>query len=875
MRLVTFRHFCTSPELLRFYRPGGDIWTCRRGDPKKLREALALSLRNETPSIPDHQHRQRVAQAFGDAHSLRDMLLRALGAGGAQERVHGLSLRQGRIYVDAPAFEDWQREVCAWQSPVPLLAAFRLSEGLRQGRFSSDIAGQGTRISPVEQQLKEDLRATCLPGMNDPRLDDLLQLEYSPNGRKVEQQLKEDLRAIRLPGMKDPRLDDLLQQEYSPNGRQSARGGRLVDAHVHINGSTEATVVWLHALAHPALFCGKMQKETKNNAKVSFFLQQLHTSEQEIFKDLRRAAYLRQTICCLLRRCRQESNTGTACPDGTTDVLSWTAIAARLRYAEGDGLFSSHPLRRRGWTDLQSEGLFWLRTLATLWQTSCPELASLLHFYLLLMHQFFRLLVQHPDQYGFDQFQYITLDGGREAVENGRSSSFQRRFSQFCGMYGTELDLLEARFSPKDSVDKNYRMLRTLWLGYQKAMQEEIGAGRAIYDISLVAHFIKKAEKKEYTNIRYSKLRDDIMRKAQVLAATQRRLKKSDPELAKRLVGKDAASNELDTPPEVFAPTFRYLKRQGITATTYHAGEDFTHVLCGMRAVYEAFYFLDMDSGDRIGHATAIGIDPETCCGDAFTSIFCPRGVWLDSLVWLTWMLQQHPRLADLRPQIPSFVADIERIYRDIYRSRCPELPVLWAAWQLRTLDPQILDKPDDAVAIAEDTRRELCLLERLKDRMGKQLYPEAAEEFRRYHAKKYRQAYDEPIGLSCNQQPSAELLRSVQDAIVQDLRDHRVAVEALPTSNVRISHYQWTKHHHVLRWLDPCNERPAPFVVLGTDDPGIFATTMRNEMALILRRLNRMNPGRSEKPYEIVNHLIRNGRSYSFPLAEKGVQGF
>ena len=670
--------------------------------------------------------------------------------------------------------------------------------------------------------------------------------------------------------MNDPRLDTLLQQDCGHDDRQRARGGRLVDAHIHINGSTEATAVWLHALANPALFCKEVRKSIKEKAKVRFFLHQLHTSDQEIFKDLRRAAHLRQIICCLLRRCQQERNSGVSCLGGKADVLSWAAIAVRLQYAEGEGLFSSHPLQRYGWTDLQSEGLFWLRALTTLWQTSSPELAALLHFYLLLMHQFFRLLVQHPDQYGFEQFQHITLDGAREAREDNKPRSFQRRFSQFCGMYGTEMSLLEARFSPKDSVEDNSRMLHALWRGYQEAMQKERKAGRATYDISLVVHFIKKAEKTQFTGRRYFQLRDEIMRKARILAATQRRLKVSHPEIAQRLVGKDAASNELETPPEVFAPAFRYLKRHGITATTYHAGEDFTHVLCGMRAVYEAFYFLDMGSGDRIGHATAIGIDPETCCGDAFMDTFCPRGVWLDSLIWLTWMLYQHPDLADLRSQIPSFIPDMERIYRDIYRSRCPELPVLWAAWQLRTLDPQILARPDDTVSVSEDTRSELCLRERLKHTMGKQLYPQAVAEFQRYHAKDYRQAYDEPIRLSCNQQPSTELLRAVQDAIVQDLRDHRVAVESLPTSNVRISHYKWTKHHHLLRWLDPTNERPAPFVLLGTDDPGIFATTMRNEIALVLRRLNRMYPSRSEKPYEIVNHLIRNGQSYSFPLAKK-----
>lgn len=160
MSLVTFRHFCTSPELLRSYRPGGDIWTCQRGDPAKLRDALILSLRNETPTIPDHQHRQRVEKAFGEARSLQEMLLRALGADGSRERVHGLSLRQGRIYVDAPVFEDWQREVAAYQSPVPLLAAFRLSEGLRQGQLGSEIAGQGDQLSCVERQLMRNVMIT-------------------------------------------------------------------------------------------------------------------------------------------------------------------------------------------------------------------------------------------------------------------------------------------------------------------------------------------------------------------------------------------------------------------------------------------------------------------------------------------------------------------------------------------------------------------------------------------------------------------------------------------------------------------------------------------------------------------------------------------
>ncbi|MEI8618508.1 hypothetical protein P4S63_19280 [Pseudoalteromonas sp. B193] len=56
---------------------------------------------------------------------------------------------------------------------------------------------------------------------------------------------------------------------------------------------------------------------------------------------------------------------------------------------------------------------------------------------------------------------------------------------------------------------------------------------------------------------------------------------------------------------------FRRLRKAGYHNFTYHAGEDYVHLLSGIRTVAEAIDFLDLKTGNRIGHGTAIGINPE------------------------------------------------------------------------------------------------------------------------------------------------------------------------------------------------------------------------------------------------------------------------
>jgi adenosine deaminase len=225
-----------------------------------------------------------------------------------------------------------------------------------------------------------------------------------------------------------------------------------------------------------------------------------------------------------------------------------------------------------------------------------------------------------------------------------------------------------------------------------------------------------------------------------------------DPLLRAHVVGIDAAGEEQGCPPRVFLPVVErlraYNQRHGLThqaigplihhaalpgtweesweaalrtetpfhrlGLTLHAGEDFTDPLTGLRHIGEALTLLDMQPGERLGHALAAGLDNDhlesllrrrAAHGGALINrgteasprYFAqkPRGTHLLDLAWLH---DQLPNRAELGPMLLNTLqhalqgdGESARLARDLMRPGArPALGLSGVRfWRLDQLDPR------------------------------------------------------------------------------------------------------------------------------------------------------------------------------------------
>ena len=561
------------------------------------------------------------------------------------------------------------------------------------------------------------------------------------------------------------------------------------DLHIHLNGTMETDSVWLDILHYPERVIHNMEESAKGN--------KLAKEQYEQFDNWTR-------------------------PDKLKHSITQAINLRKFLFSEISQVVPVNEAFTR-----QAESSLYISVLHYLsMYPDNKEVASSFHHYLLILGLVNQMLVQQPQCFGFEQFQHYTSNGLREYSEQ----EYEQRFLQLAGNQLDNIKIIEGRFSPKDTQDKNNQLIDKIRRGWL-LLNNRQGCNKS--NIRLIAHFIKRADKQK-NDIRFKELRLKNRKICEALIA----LRNSGSKNGKAIVGIDVAASEFDTSPEVFAPVFKRLREKGFQHFTYHAGEDFYHLLGGLRAIYEAITFLNLQRGDRIGHATAAGVDPETWEHNVGGEVVVPIGAYMDDLLFVYYLISNNECKA-LESLMPRLYMRITELAREIFPNDEFQVYDLIYSWKKRQED--ILELADSG---------ELNNIKAL----------------RRYHQKEYVERYKKEIKVKIFEILDEKALREVQLAVLKIMHHKEIAIETLPTSNIFIGYHNSFNTYHLVNWIRWEKEgKPIPPIVLGTDDAGIFATNIYNEYCHIYTLLVYEYDFCINEAFEIIRKINRDANYYIF----------
>ena len=616
---------------------------------------------------------------------------------------------------------------------------------------------------------------------------------------------------------------------YIPQLEDFLEDGGLTDLHMHLNGALETDLTWQDFLNNPMEIKAELDKAIGHEKVKEQYAQTSLLADPEMFyRLLRIASVLRYMLYGYVY--------------GIDLGISGSLEKLLADIADGElfgGSYPAHPMELMLGKDVLPqfmEGVLYIKILQEMnLQSGNDTISTLFHYYLLILGMANKMMVQQTTCYGFEEFQKVTLNGLREYSE---AKDYYKRFAQLSGNELRHVKLLEGRFSPKNEQSKNEQMLSNILDGWERLRMQQRAMSVPESSLKLVAHFIKKTDDGKSDFIRYKNFRDDIDHRADLLI----QLLVNNHHLSNVILGIDAAASEFDTPPEVFAPAYRKLRNAGFHHFTYHAGEDFFHVLSGLRAIYEAIMYLDLQRCDRIGHATAAGVPINLWLGNVGNKMLIRQGEHLDNLIFAYHMISEKGD-KDLKELLPMLSLKIDAYSHDVYDKYYP-VSIHMKAWKERYNDP--MQVMAEGMATGDgDTEMDL---------------------FIRYHRSNTVKQYNKIIEIDTLDVLNESQLIALQQLLLKEMHDKEIVIETLPTSNVIIGNHHDFSTYHLYSWFTWMKEgKPLPPIVVGTDDIGIFATNIYNEYCNIYCQFLYEKYKNSDVIIDYLKKLNDNARHYSF----------
>ena len=383
-----------------------------------------------------------------------------------------------------------------------------------------------------------------------------------------------------------------------------------------------------------------------------------------------------------------------------------------------------------------------------------------------------------------------------------------------------------------------------------------------------------------------SAYRESMIRTAKVIEEIRSEI----PRLGEYLVGIDAASEENTMEPWVFAPVYREIRRKGVTKPvvhygengtlkrlqnigfTYHVGEEFRHLLSGLRHIDEVITHFHYKAGDRLGHAIALGVDVEHWI-NRNEAVTIPRLEHLENLLWMWGNLVY--REWGLEINVEALEGKILEHAKSIYDNISGmTVFMLYDAYKAKFSKKEYLKR-------INRIKRSGLVNEEFEDNPTNDMFCRFFESERNgpcgwnsdmifctYFCPIYNRKFLEPIIVPVNKRELG-MLRIIQNNLISDIEKRGIFIEVNPTSNLAIGEIDGLFSLHVFNLNskglsdDRDNEREV-LLTINSDDPMVFSTNTENELAYVYHALNHMGKNQ-ESVLNWIDKVRRMGMDSSF----------
>lgn len=411
---------------------------------------------------------------------------------------------------------------------------------------------------------------------------------------------------------------------------------------------------------------------------------------------------------------------------------------------------------------------------------------------------------------------------------------------------------------------------------------EEYIPYRRLPQVGLVIHFLKRPDdsvpkkcvqngRDDCTYLLFGKRQEEYERQIESFT----RLRTEFVELSRYLVGIDAASLENSTPVWVFAPIYENARDSSVERIgrksragdymqslgfTFHAGEDFRHILSGLRRIDEAVEYLKFHAGDRIGHGIALGMEPRKWKNQN-PVIIIPRIEALENYLWAYDMLSgnyghfQATILAYIEKRICGLAGRIYGGTGDEEEQEGIGIETLLAGYHRLFTDYKGRLKDE---VYTRKVKEGLC------DKLfrGEKILWDARLLTAARHCKRFVKEMEQPIHYEVTEQ-DVLIVEEVQKMLKEKLGRMGIVIEVNPSSNMAIADLDRMEENQLYQ-LDRINDRQNLIVCINSDDPAVFNTNVSNELAYIYYGMLEQKISR-EAALIWIDRIRKNGMNSSF----------